>query len=389
MLQIFTTINNTFHASQELQLAYRLFRQSTPDNATIDLLPLQKSINETLSPAIDAYLKQDRQAEYILICTTPWLLWGEHSVNKLLQQLEDHQQLDCLLPNQPAITPLTADTVYYTQRGFNAYVEQLPDQIVPFQQHEAAAFLIRTKALIQHWANVEDVFSIPEQCQTKAAISLAAYLHPAGDYYDHPRHEIFDLIPADCQQILDIGCATGHFGAQLKQERACYVTGIELNPEAAQIAKGRLDQVRVGDALSIELNQRFDLATCLDSLEHFTRPELLLQRIRDHFLTPQGYLIASIPNVGHWSIVADLLAGHWDYVPFGLLCETHYRFYTLHSLTKLLADNGFKIIRIKPEISPIPDQLMRQLQIMQDQGANIDFESLAIVTYHVLAQIDS
>ena len=42
--------------------------------------------------------------------------------------------------------------------------------------------------------------------------------------------------------------------------------------------------------------------------------------------------IFSIPNVGHYSIVEDLIAGRWDYLPIGLLCYTHFRFFTRHTL---------------------------------------------------------
>ena len=49
-------------------------------------------------------------------------------------------------------------------------------------------------------------------------------------------------------------------------------------------------------------------------------------------VTPGGRLVLSVPNVGHWAVVEDLLAGRWDYLPIGLLCYTHYRFFTRRTL---------------------------------------------------------
>ena len=47
---------------------------------------------------------------------------------------------------------------------------------------------------------------------------------------------------------------------------------------------------------------------------------------RVQVLPPGGVVVLSVPNVGHWSVVADLLAGRWDYLPAGLVCVTHLRF---------------------------------------------------------------
>ncbi len=40
-----------------------------------------------------------------------------------------------------------------------------------------------------------------------------------------------------------------------------------------------------------------------------------------------GSIYASIPNVGHITIIEQLLSGTWTYTESGLLDKTHFRFF--------------------------------------------------------------
>ena len=76
---------------------------------------------------------------------------------------------------------------------------------------------------------------------------------------------------------------------------------------------------------------RFDAVLFGDVLEHLTDPGAALDRVRP-WLSERGVVIASVPNVGHWAIVSDLVAGRFDYVPYSLLSGTHVRFFTRRTL---------------------------------------------------------
>lgn len=52
-------------------------------------------------------------------------------------------------------------------------------------------------------------------------------------------------------------------------------------------------------------------------------------------LTPDGAIIASIPNVAHISNVYGVLSGKWTYRDMGLLDRTHLRFFTRQEIVKL------------------------------------------------------
>jgi SAM-dependent methyltransferase len=172
---------------------------------------------------------------------------------------------------------------------------------------------------------------------------------PASDastgYFDYPRPEVVALVPASARRVLDIGCASGALGAALKEREPREVWGIEINAEVAERARGRLDQVLVGDALSLGATLEdggFDAVVMADSLEHIADTRAVLALVR-RLLTADGKLIVSLPNVRHWSILRMLLAGDWQYAEAGIMDSTHLRFFTLRSATRTLKDAGFSV----------------------------------------------
>jgi len=59
-------------------------------------------------------------------------------------------------------------------------------------------------------------------------------------------------------------------------------------------------------------------------------------------LAPGGRIVASIPNVRNFQVVAALLLdGKFRYVERGLLDVTHLRFFTLDEILVMLDDAGF------------------------------------------------
>jgi hypothetical protein len=56
--------------------------------------------------------------------------------------------------------------------------------------------------------------------------------------------------------------------------------------------------------------------------------------------------LLSVPNVQHWSMIARLLSGKWDYRDEGILDCTHIRFFTQKSLQGLLQRAGFQIEKL-------------------------------------------
>src|SRR5690606_19675977 len=61
-------------------------------------------------------------------------------------------------------------------------------------------------------------------------------------------------------------------------------------------------------------------------------------------VSDEGYLVISLPHVGHAAITACLLTGDFAYQDWGLLDRTHIRFFCLQNMDALFTENGLKII---------------------------------------------
>ena len=165
-------------------------------------------------------------------------------------------------------------------------------------------------------------------------------------YYIHSRPELLKFIPEKIDTVLDVGCATGNFGAMLKQHFGCKVWGIEPNENAATKAKDVLDNVinNYFDAyIDIPKNQKFDCIFFNDVLEHLPEPESALRLAAD-FLTTNGVIVASIPNIRYYPCLLSILRyKDFKYVDTGVMDRTHLRFFTEKSMTRLFNESGYQI----------------------------------------------
>ncbi|QDU10762.1 glycosyltransferase [Gimesia aquarii] len=168
-------------------------------------------------------------------------------------------------------------------------------------------------------------------------------------YFEFPRPEVVTLVPSTAHNILDLGCGSGRLGESLKQRQSATVTGVELDRFAAETAQQRLDRVIQNniEALSEEFQEaEFDCVVCADVLEHLKAPEQVLNKIAN-WLTPEGTIVASIPNVRNQSVLTGLMEGNWTYECAGLLDQTHYRFFTRREIEKLFFRAGYQIDKLQ------------------------------------------
>lgn len=167
-------------------------------------------------------------------------------------------------------------------------------------------------------------------------------------YYTYKRNDVQQLLPERLGRVLDVGCAQGVLGAACRERGADTVTGIELTPENAAIAEKTLDCVLCGDIETMELPFEpgaFDTIICADVLEHLRDPWAMLRRLAG-LLAPGGALVASVPNIAHYSVVLKLLTGNWTYEQQGLLDLTHLRFFGPGSLGDLFQGCGLGVEQV-------------------------------------------
>lgn len=167
------------------------------------------------------------------------------------------------------------------------------------------------------------------------------------------RNDILNLVPDSVIRVLDVGCSIGTLGEQIKcRNNNAEVIGIEVNEQMAEIAKEKLDHVIIGDIEKINLEDflspnYFDCIIFADILEHLKNPWDLLKNATS-FLSDNGIIIASIPNVRYYSTIINILfRGYWPYRERGIHDKTHLRFFTLKNIKELFQHASLKIVRIE------------------------------------------
>lgn len=154
---------------------------------------------------------------------------------------------------------------------------------------------------------------------------------------------LLDAIPPG-GRVLDAGCSAGYLAERLA-ERGSSVTGLELDPEAAERARAVCDDVLVGDVETMELAFEpgsFDAVVCGDLIEHLRDPGGFLDRVGP-LLRPGGRLALTTPNVANWTIRMQLLFGRFRYTQRGILDQTHTHLFTRSTLVECVEDAGYRV----------------------------------------------
>lgn len=163
-----------------------------------------------------------------------------------------------------------------------------------------------------------------------------------------PHVKIINLIEGG-KVCLDVGCASGYIARELKKKK-CSTYGIEIDPiSVCEAQKYCVEVLNVDveklEGLPFNWPNKFDVIIFSDILEHLIRPDLVLYRLR-RYVKPDGYVIASIPNIARIEIRLKLTFGFFEYRNSGILSKSHLRFFTLKSAKKLFKIAGYQVERV-------------------------------------------
>lgn len=174
--------------------------------------------------------------------------------------------------------------------------------------------------------------------------------------------------------VLDVGCFTGCF-LQLLERHGWDVYGLELQPEAVEVASGRLP----GRIFQADLHgdrfpqRRFDVVSLLGVVEHVTDPMRLLGRCAE-LLAPGGTLIVQTPNSG--SLLARVMGRYWPlYEPV-----EHIHLFSSRALQEAVARVGLRDARVLSHWKPLPVAYVYEM--LQTFGP--EFHRLLTPLYRVL-----
>ena len=193
---------------------------------------------------------------------------------------------------------------------------------------------------------------------------MNATIHPPvreRSYFAQERLEVISLLPRiQGKAFLDLGCGEGGLGRQLKARGSGPVVGIEAEAQAAAEAARHYDRVYTADLDRFAppfAAESFDHLICADILEHLQDPWSLLARFRPA-LRLTGTLVASIPNVGNVDTLGQLLRGRFGYVDWGVMDQSHLRFFTRHGIEEMFCRAGYVIDEIRPKRDPNAEAIL-------------------------------
>lgn len=190
----------------------------------------------------------------------------------------------------------------------------------------------------------------------EAASREALYDSKTEQYFSGVRHDMLErLSTGPDSAIAEVGCGDGATGAAaLERGKAGHYTGFELMPEVAAIARPRLSEVITGNVETMDLSRfagKFDALIMSEVIEHLSDPWSTLETLLA-CLKPDGEVIASSPNIAHRNVLANLLAGKFEYADAGVMDRTHLRWFTPASYHALFERAGCRDIKVMPVRTP-------------------------------------
>jgi methionine biosynthesis protein MetW len=151
------------------------------------------------------------------------------------------------------------------------------------------------------------------------------------------------LVPLNAR-VLDVGCGTGSVSKIIIETSRAELIGIE--PDSQRVAIARKQGINVHQGVFDEQSAvgfgKFDVVVFADVLEHLPNPAAAL-RSAYNALKPDGVIIASVPNIAHWSVRWNLLCGRFDYETCGIMDATHLRWFTEKSIRNLFEISGYRV----------------------------------------------
>jgi len=163
---------------------------------------------------------------------------------------------------------------------------------------------------------------------------------------------IIDIVDRlDGKTILDIGAGNGTLCAEL-HSRGYETIGVEYDEVGCSLAREAHPEIEFfnlgvqDDPAEIMTGGRagFDLVVSTEVIEHLYSPQLL-PRFARRCLKPGGHLLVTTPYHGYLKNLVLSIFGKWDPHFCALWEGGHIKFWSRDSLTTLLRDEGFEVVK--------------------------------------------
>jgi 2-polyprenyl-3-methyl-5-hydroxy-6-metoxy-1,4-benzoquinol methylase len=154
------------------------------------------------------------------------------------------------------------------------------------------------------------------------------------------------------KKVLEIGAGSGAITRHLVNSGQCDVVALEVNPESIAKLKDICQRVYSGDLNDptwpeiFASEEGFDVIVAADVLEHLYDPWTALKGMKS-LLREGGFIVLSLPHVGHAGLLSCVMAEDFGYGEWGLLDKTHIRFFGIHNIQTLHENAGLDLEEAK------------------------------------------
>ena len=152
----------------------------------------------------------------------------------------------------------------------------------------------------------------------------------------HLSEFVGSLSPAE--QALDLGIGDGRLATEIK---TLHLTGVDVSQVALDRARRRLGDAELvlvePDAPLPFDDNRFDLVSCIETIEHVRDVQLAFSEMR-RVLRPGGRLALTTPAASRWRVLL-----HGIEPPF----SPHVRAFSRRNLRTVLETMGFQIVSLE------------------------------------------
>lgn len=309
---------------------------------------------------------------------------------RLLQGLSRSEEVDLLLPvsNEPwteearSAPPFAYATPKLLEEAARFIAANAPAPR-PAACPRSPVFAVK-RALLASLPGDLALDEVPAEAHRRGCrvwIDPGAYVHRYGDMDGQAREDLVSKIPGNARAVLDVGCSRAATAPALRARGVARIVGIEPDPEDAAAAALLYDRVLTLplEKVEEEFPGEFDAVLFGDVLEHLVDPSGALLRVRP-WLASGGVVVASVPNLGHWAVVADLLEGRFEYVPYSILSGTHIRFFTRRTVCDLLEACGYEVSSVETvELSLSVEGKERLSRLAAFPGASEDLSAAEFI----------
>lgn len=186
---------------------------------------------------------------------------------------------------------------------------------------------------------------------------------------------------------LEVGSYAGGFLTAAKS-RGWHFEGLDVNESANEFTRSLGFAVTSGDLGSFRTSQPFDAVAIWNCFDQLPDPRAAARAVRA-LLKPRGVLAIRVPSGAFYAAVRRRLDGVGGVVARTLLAHNNllgfpYRHgFTVRSLTLLLEDTGFEVVRTFGDtLVPIADEWTRSWAAAEERMTKAAMKALAALDSH-------